>query len=71
MYALTTVHLGLVLAAIAFVVVMGFRVAGGQFRPPQRRARRQRRRLLALRRPVGRPSFWWCAFFLVAVPHRS
>ena len=69
MYALTVTHLLLVFAAIALLLVMGFRVLGGQFGP---------RNVEFVQSAVAFWHFavvsggvvWWVCWFLVAVPHR-
>lgn len=69
MYALTVTHLLLVLAAVVLLLVMGFRVLGGQFGP--RNAEFVQSAALFWHFTVlAGAVVWWVSWFLVAVPHR-
>jgi heme/copper-type cytochrome/quinol oxidase subunit 3 len=70
MYALTVTHLLLVIAAIVLLIVMGFRVIGGQFGP------RNSEFVISAAlfwhfTVVAGAAVWWCVWFLNTVPHRS
>jgi len=70
MYALTVTHLLLVIAGIVLLVVMGFRVVGGQFGPRNSEFVASAAAFWHFTVFSG-AVVWWCVWFLVAVPHRS
>jgi heme/copper-type cytochrome/quinol oxidase subunit 3 len=69
MYALTVTHLLLVIAAILLLVVMAFRVIGGQFGPRNSEFVASAAAFWHFTVLAG-GVVWWCVWFLNTVPHR-
>jgi len=69
MYALTVTHLLLVIAAILLLVVMSFRVIGGQFGPRNSEFVASAAAFWHFTVLAG-GVVWWCVWFLNTVPHR-